>query len=63
MSEDSIGRARVSGVLRQREANLAHRGAVESPLDSKPGSGLRVCEPLGVAATVNQNSKWKSQLI
>ncbi len=28
MSEDSIGRAPASGVLSQREADLAHRGAV-----------------------------------
>jgi hypothetical protein len=32
-------------------------GAVESPLDSKPGSNLGFDKPLGIGARVNQDSK------
>ncbi len=46
VSVDSIGRAPISGILRQREADLAHRGAVESPLDSKPGADFAFASPL-----------------
>ena len=40
MSENSVGKASVSGLLRQREAELVRCGAVESPLDLKPGSNF-----------------------
>ena len=56
-----FGRAPVSGVLRQREADLAHRGADEKRFGLKRGLGLRYLQALGVGATVNQNSEWKPQ--
>ena len=40
MSEDSVGRASVWAFLCQREAEPSSCGAVESPLDSKPGSNF-----------------------
>jgi hypothetical protein len=40
VSENSVGKASVSGVLCQREAELVRCGAVESPLDSKPSSNF-----------------------
>ena len=40
MSEDSVGRASIWAFLCQREAELARCGAVERPLDSKPGSNF-----------------------
>jgi hypothetical protein len=50
-SENSVGNAPVSGVLCQRESDLAHRRAVESPLDSKPGSDFAFDRPLGIGDT------------
>ena len=40
MSENSVEKASVSGVLCQREAELVRCGAVESQLDSKPSSNF-----------------------
>jgi hypothetical protein len=40
VSENSVGEDAVSGILCQREAELARRGVVESPFDSKPGSNF-----------------------
>jgi hypothetical protein len=40
VSENSVGKASVSGVLCQREAELVRCGAVKSPLDSKPSSNF-----------------------
>ena|SRR5208282_3644895 len=40
ISENSVGKASVSAVLYQREAELVRCGAVKSPLDSKPSSNF-----------------------
>jgi hypothetical protein len=48
VSDNSVGGAPVSAILYQAEADLAHRGALESPLDSKPGPDLQFDKPLGV---------------
>ena len=55
MSENSVGSAPVSGVLCQREADLAHRGALGRPSRSKPGWNFAFANPLGAGARVNQN--------
>lgn len=46
MSENSVGKAAVSGILCQREAEPVRCGAVESPLASKPGSNFAFANPL-----------------
>jgi hypothetical protein len=40
VSENSVGKDAVLGILCQREAELARRGVVESPFDSEQGSNF-----------------------
>jgi hypothetical protein len=46
VSENSVGKAAVSGILCQREAELVRCGVVESSFGLKTGLELRVCKPL-----------------
>ena len=49
MSENSVGKGSVSGVLCQREAELVRCGALESSLDLNPGSNSAFAKrPLSV---------------
>ena len=49
MSENSVGKGSVSGVLSQREAELVRCGALESSLDLNPGSNSAFAKrPLSV---------------
>jgi hypothetical protein len=59
VSDNSAGKAPVSGVSCLREPELVRCGAVESALHSKPSLELRVCKPPCVGASRNQDSKWK----
>jgi hypothetical protein len=45
VSENSVGEAAVSGILCQREAELAHSGAVERPPRSNPASNVASANP------------------
>ena len=52
MSENSVGEAAVSGILCQREAELAHCGAVERPPRSDPASKV---------ASANQSCRYECE--
>ncbi len=56
VSENSVGEAAVSGILCQREGELARCSRVES-LWTKTGLELRVCRRNGPSASLNQDLK------
>ena len=62
MSDNSVGNAAVSSVLRQYEADPGPSPRGGKPFGLRTAGELRVCKPFGVGATVNQNSKWKFQI-
>jgi len=45
VSENSVGEAAVSGILCQREAELARCGAVERPPRTNPASNVAFANP------------------
>jgi len=55
VSENSLGKAPVSGVLCQREAALIRCGAMKSTLDSKPGSNFAFANRVVSALGTNQD--------
>ena len=62
MSENLAGKTLFRMFERQREAELAYCGAVESALALNPGVELRVCKRTVVGASLKQDLKWKSWL-